>query len=194
MKYQGKLINWNDSKGFGFVEPNGGGKRAFVHIKSFQKRSRRPVDGDLIVYTQVQDTSGKVKATNISLVADRRQRKKPSHHPRKLGALITAAFCFLMVILVVTNALHVYVLLLYGSASLLTFVLYWFDKSAAQKDQRRTQESTLHFFALVGGWPGAYYAQNILRHKSSKKAFKRVFWATVVFNLVGFLWLLSELR
>lgn len=34
MKLQGQVVNWNDDKGFGFVEPNGGGDRAFVH-KSF---------------------------------------------------------------------------------------------------------------------------------------------------------------
>ena len=32
MKLQGKIVNWNDKKGFGFVEPNGGGERAFMFI------------------------------------------------------------------------------------------------------------------------------------------------------------------
>ncbi|MEH6454645.1 MAG: DUF1294 domain-containing protein, partial [Psychromonas sp.] len=34
MKFQGKISNWQDGKGFGFVEPTGGGQRAFVHIKA----------------------------------------------------------------------------------------------------------------------------------------------------------------
>ena len=49
MKLQGKILNWNDDKGFGFVEPNGGGQRAFVHIKAFKNNARRPVNGDIIV-------------------------------------------------------------------------------------------------------------------------------------------------
>jgi hypothetical protein len=32
MRFQGKVFNWNDDKGFGFFEPNGGGERAFVHM------------------------------------------------------------------------------------------------------------------------------------------------------------------
>jgi cold shock CspA family protein len=59
LRFQGKLTNWNDDKGYGFVEPNGGGDRCFVHIKSFQRKSRRPVDGGLIIYEQVKEAKGK---------------------------------------------------------------------------------------------------------------------------------------
>jgi hypothetical protein len=48
LRFQGKLTNWNDNKGYGFVDPKGGGDRCFVHIKSFQRTSRRVVDCDLI--------------------------------------------------------------------------------------------------------------------------------------------------
>ena len=47
----------------------------------------------------------------------------------------------------------------------------------AQLGAWRTQESTLHMLALTGGWPGAALAQQIFRHKSSKKTFRRVFGA-----------------
>jgi len=46
-------------------------------------------------------------------------------------------------------------LAIYAVASLLTFVLYWRDKHSALKDRWRTPETTLHFFELAGGWPGA---------------------------------------
>jgi hypothetical protein len=32
MRYQGRIENWNDDRGFGFVTPNGGGNRAFVQV------------------------------------------------------------------------------------------------------------------------------------------------------------------
>ena len=48
MRHQGKITHWQDDKGFGFVEPDGGGERAFVHIKAFAVRSGRPAEGDLI--------------------------------------------------------------------------------------------------------------------------------------------------
>jgi len=37
------------------------------------------------------------------------------------------------------------------------------DKSAAQRNAWRTPEGTLHMLSLVGGWPGAMIAQQILR-------------------------------
>ncbi|MDP3638593.1 MAG: DUF1294 domain-containing protein, partial [Azonexus sp.] len=68
---------------------------------------------------------------------------------------------------------------------------YALDKSAAQGGRWRTQESTLHLLALIGGWPGALIAQNRLRHKSRKTSFQLVFWMTVLLNCGGLGWLLS---
>ena len=80
---------------------------------------------------------------------------------------------------------------LYFIISLLTFLLYAKDKSAAKKGAWRTPESTLHLFSLFGGWPGALVAQQRLRHKSKKQPFRFVFWLTVLLNCAGFLWLLT---
>lgn len=79
---------------------------------------------------------------------------------------------------------------LYAAASLITFVTYRIDKSAARQGSRRTPESTLHLLALMGGWPGALIAQQHLRHKSAKTSFQLVFRATVLLNC-GALGLLS---
>ena len=46
----------------------------------------------------------------------------------------------------------------------------------------RTSEKQLHLLALLGGWPAAWWAQQRLRHKSSKPEFRRVYWATIVLN------------
>ncbi|ABK49204.1 protein of unknown function DUF1294 [Shewanella sp. ANA-3] len=72
---------------------------------------------------------------------------------------------------------------LYLLLSLCTFIAYAFDKSAARKGRWRTKKSTLHLMSLLGGWPGALFAQQLLRHKSVKAAFRQLFWLTVVTNL-----------
>lgn len=72
---------------------------------------------------------------------------------------------------------------MYLTLSLLTFIAYAIDKSAAKRGKWRTKESTLHLLALMGGWPGALFAQNLLRHKSVKASFRNIFWLTVVANL-----------
>ncbi|XQU07475.1 DUF1294 domain-containing protein [Halomonas sp. LY9] len=64
-----------------------------------------------------------------------------------------------------------YLLAWYATASVITYVLYAWDKRAAIKKRQRVSEKTLHWLALVGGWPGAWCAQQQLRHKTQKPAF-----------------------
>jgi uncharacterized membrane protein YsdA (DUF1294 family) len=69
--------------------------------------------------------------------------------------------------------------------SLAAFVVYWKDKYAAERGRWRIPENTLHLWSLAGGWPGAWFAQQVLRHKSSKGSFLATYWATVVLHLAG---------
>lgn len=69
--------------------------------------------------------------------------------------------------------------------SLMTLAVYWRDKSAAQRRSWRTRESTLQVLALLGGWPGAWLGQIMLRHKSSKTGFKAVGRLMIAINIMG---------
>ncbi|WP_429002212.1 DUF1294 domain-containing protein [Xanthomonas campestris] len=71
---------------------------------------------------------------------------------------------------------------------MLAMLVYWLDKSAAQRGRQRTPEAALHLIALLGGWPGALLAQQLFRHKSSKAAFQLRFWITVVVNVTALCW------
>lgn len=62
------------------------------------------------------------------------------------------------------------------------YVAYAVDKSAAQRGAWRTSEQTLHLLALLGGWPAAWWAQQWMRHKSSKASFRMVYWCTVLLH------------
>jgi uncharacterized membrane protein YsdA (DUF1294 family) len=77
-------------------------------------------------------------------------------------------------------------LLGYICLSVITFLFYAFDKSAAISRNWRTRENTLHLLSLAGGWPGALIAQQLLRHKTSKESFVIAFWLTVALNVCGF--------
>lgn len=68
--------------------------------------------------------------------------------------------------------------------SLVTFILYWHDKTAARRGRWRIRESTLHICSVLGGWPGGMAGQYLLRHKTQKTSFKRLFYLTVVTNIV----------
>jgi uncharacterized membrane protein YsdA (DUF1294 family) len=84
-----------------------------------------------------------------------------------------------------TGALPAVILLSYATVSLLTFILYWKDKRAAEHGTRRTPEITLQSLSLIGGWPGGLFAQRIFHHKSNKKPFQLTFWLVVLINLSG---------
>jgi len=74
MRYQGKLTQWNDDKGFGFITPNGGSERVFVHIKSFQSRHRRPAEDVLLTYELQLDTSGRGRCWHSASIATKSAR------------------------------------------------------------------------------------------------------------------------
>lgn len=80
--------------------------------------------------------------------------------------------------------------LFYALVSVTAYVAYAIDKKAAIKRRQRVSEKTLHLLSLAGGWPGAWFAQRYLRHKTQKTAFRVVFGITVALNLAG-LWLLA---
>jgi uncharacterized membrane protein YsdA (DUF1294 family) len=74
---------------------------------------------------------------------------------------------------------------LYVGASVICFVVYAIDKSAASGRRWRVSETTLLLLGVVGGWPGAIVAQQTLRHKTQKASFRSAFWGTVVINLIA---------
>lgn len=194
MKLQGKVFNWNDEKGFGFAEPLGGGDHVFVHIKAFRLGSRRPVNGDVILFEVVRENDNRYKAANIKFACEVKASSDRNRATSRVtfGASCTFIFCIVLLGSVFTEKLPAIVFGFYVVMSFLTFIAYLIDKSAAKNRRWRTKESTLHIFSIIGGWPGAYLAQEILRHKSRKEDFKGVYWATVFLNVCGFFWLYTE--
>jgi len=62
----------------------------------------------------------------------------------------------------------------------ITYWMYAFDKRRAEQGGRRVPETSLHFLELLGGWAGAWIAQQWLRHKCSKAGYQVVFWLIVL--------------
>ena len=65
MDQQGRLTQWNDARGFGFITPQSKGPRIFVHISQFQERNRRPCLNELLTYTIDQDEQGRLRAKEV---------------------------------------------------------------------------------------------------------------------------------
>jgi uncharacterized membrane protein YsdA (DUF1294 family)/cold shock CspA family protein len=200
MRQQGKLSEWDDARGFGFVQPNGGGERCFVHIRAFTARDRRPALGDVITYEVQRDARGRNNAVAVRFALQRGgtragTRAGTSRAPaagRDVLPRTAIALVFLACVLVAMLAgfLPFWLAAVYFGLSGLTYLVYSYDKEAAQRDQQRTPEKILQMLALFGGWPGALIAQAKLRHKNRKASFQGVFWVVVVINLVALVWLL----
>lgn len=192
MRYQGRITDWKDKKGFGFITPNGGGPTVFLHIKSFAKRDHRPVGNELVTYELTFDKQNRPQASSVSLVAVRRPiAQSPTARLRFGALLLPTIFSGFVLACVVQSKLHPVVLLVYVVASCLGFLVYAFDKAAAMQGNWRTKESSLHLVSLLGGWPGAMVAQSMFRHKTKKMSFRAVYWLTVLLNCGGVMWLLS---
>jgi len=189
MRYQGKMTSWKDDQGFGFVIPNGGGQKAFVHIKAFSKRPHRPTEGDMISYELATDKKGRYFAKNIHFAKDTKTLNT-SNNTGSFSIIFTILFILLLAILALVGKLPLVIAVIYVTASMVAFLAYVIDKSAAKNDRWRTRESTLHLFSLIGGWPGALFAQKTLRHKSKKQEFQTTFWLTIIINCSLLGWLL----
>lgn len=57
--------------------------------------------------------------------------------------------------------------LMLGVASI---AVYWFDKRAAEAGRWRVRETSLHIIDAIGGIAGGLIAQQLLRHKTSKRS------------------------
>ena len=80
----------------------------------------------------------------------------------------------------------------YVVMSLVTFVAFACDKRAARLGRCRTPERLLHVLELLGGFPGAMFAQRMLRHKSYKLRYRLALWAIAALHILAwgvFLWL-----
>ncbi len=187
---QGVLAEWNDDRGFGFIKPDAGGARVFVHVSGFP-RGRRPVTGCEVTYAELRDERNRARASEV--------RYPGAVAARRAGfsgvplAIATALLYFvLLVCLLVLDVLPVTLLAAYSLFSGAALLMYGADKTAAEQGRWRTSESTLHTLALIGGWPGALVAQRVFRHKTTKEPFRTVFWVTVIANCVALAWFVHE--
>jgi len=190
MKTHGRITHWNDEKGYGFITPAAGAKQVFFHVRDFRGRGERPAVDRIVSFQLSEDRQGRPCAARVTPAG-----AEVGSMRRNYRLLIMAgALLFLLVVgLAVLGGFQPPALLgFYLIASALTFLVYAMDKSAAESGGRRMREVHLHLLALIGGWPGAMLAQQILRHKSVKAEFRLVFWITVALNVAVFLWLFTS--
>jgi len=210
MKRQGRLIRWEADRGFGFIRSPEVSADVFVHLRDFSDRRVLPQVGMALSFEEIHVGGKGPRAVAVEAAAagasrpvqkqtpiDSHRRSAPrrtnprrtnaSEAPASWGLLFLLAYAVLLGAAVWSGRLPLLVLGVVPGLSLLAFCAYALDKNAAQTGRWRTKESTLHLLALAGGWPGAWAAQRLLRHKSSKQSFLIVYRATVVIHCAAVL-------
>jgi len=66
MRYQGKIIKWQDDKGFGFVRATNDSKDVFLHISDIHRLNKRPEVNKQISYELIKDDRGRFRATHVA--------------------------------------------------------------------------------------------------------------------------------
>ena len=185
---RGIISNWNEEKGFGFITPNSVGKSIFFHINDYSYCHKRPMKNLGVQYSTSTDRKGRICA--IAVVPLKGHKNNGKELKQKFFSLsLLSFFSVVLYYLFESKLIPLELVGLYGFMSVIAFIIYAKDKSAAEWGKWRTSESTLHMLSLIGGWPGAKIAQSFLRHKSKKLSFRITYWVTVIANCCGLYWL-----
>ncbi|MFC6168124.1 DUF1294 domain-containing protein [Acinetobacter terrestris] len=203
MRDQGRLVEWFDDKGYGFIQPNDASKdRVFLHIKDFARQGPRPIVGCALEYTVLLDGDGRFRAQQVMYLKASQTQKilpKPKNvkgQQQKLKPMQIACIAYILALAVFTllGMLSGMVLLFISIVNALSYWLYAQDKEAALLGNRRIPEQSLHILSFLGGWPTAWLAQERLRHKTQKQPFRKIYFCTIALNILLILWLISPLN
>lgn len=177
MRFNGRLNEWNDDRGFGFAFVPGQAERVFVHVKAFEGHSRRPEAGDMLTFEKASGPKGLV-AKRIRHATKTRPEDESERRAGKRAFVIDWAIAAILMplqfMVVAQLPLPGWKWAALPGAMLVAFIAFNLDKGYALRGQRRTPESTLILLS-VPGWVGALVAQQLFRHKSSKQTFYNAF-------------------
>ncbi|NYZ63636.1 DUF1294 domain-containing protein [Luteimonas deserti] len=197
----GRIERWNEARGFGFLTPEhpqpGLPQRVFFHARDYDRRGARPIAGVRVRFMPQRQPDGRWGAIRVAAVADAARRHAARDGRTRSTAppgsaigptglwIATVGWLSLLGIASSAGRMSAGALVAFAGLNLLTFVAYAVDKQAAQRGRRRTPEIHLHLLELLGGWPAAGCAQQLLRHKRSKASYRRSYLAMSALHLLA---------
>lgn len=193
-RYQGRLIEWHDEQGYGFIEAISEAKHqpVFLHIKNFKRSGPRPIIGCVIEYDLAVDSQSRPQAINVSYVkmshirphshaARIQQQHNRVWHPMYILMLCYWVILFTLSAFSLLPALSLMMIMLINAY---TYWLYYQDKQAALTNRYRTSEQHLLLMSVLGGWTAAWFAGQHFRHKTQKQPFQRYFYCAILGNIL----------
>lgn len=189
---RGELVQWNDSRGFGFILAEGG-ERYFVHISNIGRIATRPRQGDLVSFAPFKGQDGRLQARSVSILG---ANPKPTLAQMRRGTKMRARSTWrlplagLMTVLIVVSLLldrlSWPLAALYALMGVIAFFAYGRDKQFAESGQWRITEVTLLGLDLCFGVVGGLLGQEAFRHKTRKPGYVAT---TLLISGVHLLWI-----
>lgn len=172
-RYEGRLVSWDDARGFGFIEAGGFAQPVFVHAKFLRQRHPRPEAGDRLSFAKGVGRDGGPAAVDVEIVG----APTPPKTPPRRGMLDISRLAAAVAILVGAGLAYalgrapVWFPGVYFAMTLGSGLAYWLDKVFAREQRPRVRESMLHFSDALFGIAGGLFAQHVFRHKTRKRGF-----------------------
>jgi uncharacterized membrane protein YsdA (DUF1294 family) len=76
--------------------------------------------------------------------------------------------------------------------SVITFILYGYDKNQSRTGGQRVPEAALHWLALLGGFSGGWAGRSVFHHRTQKGFFVFVLAISTALHLSLVFWLLLK--
>jgi cold shock CspA family protein len=80
---KGKIYQWKDDRGFGFIQPEDGSEKVFFHISVVKTNARRPQVGDSVFFEPTRDGNQKRKARGVVIEGVSQRAQKTYKSSRK---------------------------------------------------------------------------------------------------------------
>jgi len=176
-RLRGKLVDWNDARGFGFILDEDG-RRYFVHITSIARIATRPRVGDTVQFVPRMGSRRRLEAKLVTIdganpVSWRSHNTSEKRDP-DWQVVLAITLIGLLAYLIWRDPSAVALSVLYLAVGAVSFYLYVADKQAAEAQAWRVSESALHSIDLAFGIIGGLLAQALFRHKTRKTSFMLV--------------------
>ena len=193
MGQTGQLVQWNDERGFGFIE-DADGQRHFVHISVIERIATRPRIGDVVSFVPGWGQDGRPQARTVKILGANpvatRVRREPGVARAARGVdwrlLVAGLLLALLLAGAVLGRLPNPVLWAYAAMSVVSLAAYRSDKKFAETQQWRISEATLLGIDFCLGIVGGLIGQALLRHKTRKPSYVAT---TILIVVIHCLWL-----
>jgi cold shock CspA family protein len=126
MRFEGQLTSWDAERGFGFIEPAGGGQEIFLHVSAVPTNFRPPKLGQQFTFEVTLNREGKKRASNVGVAVARGSGRvtRPGRRTQwsAASALAIPVFVAVYITMAVTRGVSIWFALAYAGFSIVTLL------------------------------------------------------------------------